>query len=281
MSIKTQKLPGLEVKVPDVKKDSRLPLGYKYFETLYPNIFILAHKFSGKTVLEGNIVEHLAGPDTRVIIICPTAEKDKNWIHITERLDERGIENVVFTSLYDEDGTNLIKDFMDNDSSDEPEESSEQAGGSAPVQEFRLSTPLFPTAVQQSGGAVKKKKKSKYIAPKTLILFDDISDEISSKKSMVDTLLKRNRHHKATIVISSQYLNDLKPGSIANLNYVILFGGTSDVKLKELYERLSLPIEYEKFHEIYTFATKAKYSFLYVDRDRNEYRKNFNEKISI
>ena len=57
----------------------------------------------------------------------------------------------------------------------------------------------------------KKKKKSKYLAPEYMIIFDDLSSELKSRSLL--SLMKFNRHFKAKLIISSQYLNDLLPES--------------------------------------------------------------------
>lgn len=55
----------------------------------------------------------------------------------------------------------------------------------------------------------KKSKKSKYLAPEYMIIFDDLSSELKSRSLL--SLLKFNRHFKAKLIISSQWLHDLLP----------------------------------------------------------------------
>jgi len=122
----------------------------------------------------------------------------------------------------------------------------------------------------------KKERKPKKICPKYLIIFDDLSSELRSKS--VDMLLKTNRHIKARVIISSQWINDLLPGSRRQIGTYILYGGHSEEKMLAIYENADLPISFEKFMELYKDATAEKYNFLYVDSCDGTFRKNFNEK---
>ena len=54
-----------------------------------------------------------------------------------------------------------------------------------------------------------------------MIIFDDLSDEIRNSRD-VAALLKNGRHF-AKVIISSQYLKDLRPEARTNIDYFILF----------------------------------------------------------
>ena len=48
----------------------------------------------------------------------------------------------------------------------------------------------------------KKHKKCEYQAPEYIIIFDDLSSELKSQSLL--TLLRKNRHFKTKLIISSQ-----------------------------------------------------------------------------
>jgi hypothetical protein len=125
----------------------------------------------------------------------------------------------------------------------------------------------------------KKKKRPKYRAPEYIIVLDDLSAELKSRSLVA--LLKMNRHFKAKIIISSQYLNDLVPESIKQLDVFCLFKSFTDDKLFEIWQKTDLSIEFSVFEKLYKDATKEKYSFLYVDTRHDEYRKQFNIKYDL
>ena len=122
-------------------------------------------------------------------------------------------------------------------------------------------------------------KKTKYLAPEYIIIFDDLSNELKSK-SLV-TLLKKNRHFKCKIIISSQHYNDILPESRKQADYMLIFKNITEKKLIEIHKDINVAVTFDEFMELYRFATKDKFNFLYVDCVNDEYRKNFNELITI
>jgi hypothetical protein len=70
--------------------------------------------------------------------------------------------------------------------------------------------------------------------------------------------------------------NDLAPESRKNIDFWLLFAGHSDEKLLTIFENCDLNLTFELFKALYLDATKEKYNFLFVDKNRNEFRKNFN-----
>src|SRR5205823_3520629 len=91
----------------------------------------------------------------------------------------------------------------------------------------------------------------------------------------VNILLKTNRHYKCKVILSSQYVNDLMPESLKQIDYFLLFGGHSIDKLEKIYKDADLPINFELFLKLYENATSAKYNFLYIDVRDVSFRKNF------
>jgi actin-related protein len=127
----------------------------------------------------------------------------------------------------------------------------------------------------------RKKKRCKYQSPEYLFIFDDISDELRKNKSIV-SFIKKHRHFKSKCIFSSQYSKDLDPQSLKNMDFLILFRGESEDKLKHLYQNADLSISFEEFQKIYNIAVNHKpYSFLYIDKTNNTFRINFNQEIKL
>ena len=51
----------------------------------------------------------------------------------------------------------------------------------------------------------------------------------------------------------------------------------SEEKMIKIHKLLDLAIDFEKFWDLYHYATKDKYNFLYVNCRTEEMRKNFNK----
>ena len=111
-----------------------------------------------------------------------------------------------------------------------------------------------------------------------VIIFDDLSTAIKHKS--IGELLKKNRHSNIWTFISSQYVMDAKPDVRLNLDYMLL-RRTNEEKLKQIYKELGLAVPYEAFLQMYKYATSEPFSFLFVQKDPEEYRINFNKKFDI
>ena len=74
----------------------------------------------------------------------------------------------------------------------------------------------------------------------TLIIFDDIIQQISKHKSLINKLIMRNRHYYLTICITTQKYSLVSPTIRNNTAYFVLFGITIFCKLpvKSLLVRL-------------------------------------------
>ena len=110
-----------------------------------------------------------------------------------------------------------------------------------------------------------------------IIIFDNFSIELKDKS--VGYFLKRNRHFKSTVLISSQYFNDLSKDSRLQLDLVLLFQNLPDEKVEEVRSDCDINIPKKTFLTIYKQVTEEKYNFLYVNCRNGELRKNFNNKL--
>jgi len=52
-------------------------------------------------------------------------------------------------------------------------------------------------------------------------------------------------------------------------------------KLEHIYKMLDLSIDIEKFYELYDYATKDPYCFLYIDMKNQKFRKNFSKELLL
>ena len=114
----------------------------------------------------------------------------------------------------------------------------------------------------------KKSKKAKFLAPEYMIIFDDLSGELKSRSLL--SLLKFNRHFKAKLIISSQWLHDLLPESRKQIDLFFIFEGFSDKKLMDIHRDSDSSIPFDMFNAMYKKATQLPHSFFYVDTRLDE-----------
>ncbi len=244
-------------------KDMRPAKGAALFPEAFCNIFLCAKKKSGKTSTVCKILTRCCGPDTSIIAFCSTIERDANWDSIRAYCDRKGIPFVSHPSIKNDDGVNelalLLKELGEKEEVDVPKQKN--------------------ILDSDDDKPEKKKKKYKYKAPDYIFIFDDLADELRDKT--IPALVKKHRHFKSKVILSSQWLNDLHPGSRKQIDYFLLFRGQPVEKLEEIHKNASLSIPFDEFVRVYKFATLEPFSFLYIDCTNGTFRRNFNTLISV
>lgn len=224
---------------PLVKKKPRTTPFDDLFFERYSNVFILAGTNSGKTVTISNILEH--------------DHRNGEWLTFafvsTADLDPEWIkmkkrfEIVVSTSIHDEEnGENLVQELL-----------------------TRIAEILdhLPSDEAKLLGIH--------------CIFDDIGHELTDP--IIGHIAKRNRHYHIRNIFSSQRLVDLNKHARSTLDAALLFPNLPIEDLKNFKKELGNQQNMDSFIKMYKFATKERYSFLYIDVKHKTYRKNFNETI--
>ena len=295
--LKTKTVSDKKIKVIKNPDNEMLAKGADWFPIVYSNIFELAKKFSGKTTICENILQHCAGKNTKFIFIVSTINKDPTWKRIVRYWENKGNDVLTYDDIYteDEDGyrTNVIQEFINEQKSIIDDDS--QIGSGVVKQQAQYIIPqqaqyirYSPAIVQIGAGEkeakvekpleyIEKKKNIKVIYPEYIIVIDDMGSAMRDKS--ITQLLKTNRHYKTKVILSGQNLNDLEPAAIRQLDYCLVFGRIPVDKLIKLREDLNLTLPEDKFLDIYKDATAKPYQFLYIGRSPNGdiFRKSFNE----
>jgi hypothetical protein len=273
-----------KIKVNKILVDNELPperiLGYDMFPILYSAIFLTAKKKSGKTNVIANILDKCADKDTKIMFFVSTIHKDSTYKAILKNLDKKKISYNVHESFL-EDGINYIDELVNILN----EQAKEDEVNLAMIEEKKNNPEKVIPFLNFSNGEIsveeKKLKKKKVVSPEWILVFDDLSFLL--KDPSISYLLKRMRHFKMKIIISSQYLLDLKPESIKQIDYSLIFRSFDEDKLEKLYRGLDISIDnggFNKFIDLYNYATSEPFSFLYTSA-LGEFRKNFNTKLEI
>jgi hypothetical protein len=285
-TIQARKINNLKVKpIPfEGGNDPRPVRGAEMFSEPFANIFIAAKKKSGKTYVVYNILKKCMSSKTKLVVFCSTINKDPSWRYMIKYYKDKGVDVATYTSLK-EDGIDRLQELItDLENQIEPEDEEEEE--IPPKEQLKMMGGALVKAIlthnlppEITGEGKKKPRKSKYIDCEYIIVLDDLSTELKSK-SLVG-LLKKNRHAKAKIIVSSQYYLDLLPESRKQIDYFLLFKSQTDDKLQAIYKDADISIPYEKFHQLYVGATQEPYSFLYVDCREDKFRKNFDKELII
>jgi hypothetical protein len=263
-------------------EDKRPIKGAKLIPELYANIFLLARKKSGKTVLASKIIKECCTRETTVIVFCSTLDKDPNHKVIKKYCQIQKIPYVGYTSMY-EDGVNILQELVNKLEEEarvrEEEEENDEHKEKLTRMEKHLMTLFNSDSEDDEDGSHKRKKRNKFQSPEYLIYFDDLSNELKSPALV--TLIKKNRHFLCKLLISSQYCMDLLPSSLRQIDFCFIFKGVPPEKIEKLIKDFDLAIPLYKLLNIYQYATLNKFSFLKIDTQKNEYFRNFNCQFAI
>jgi hypothetical protein len=252
-----------------VKIDKRKPKGYKIFDKTYPNIFLCAKKKSGKTTVINHYLKHCIGPETKVIIYCPTVDKDPGYLGICKMLDKKNIEYEKYYN-FKEDGVNHLQDLLNELSEDNKDD--DAPAGLIPVTRF-LDPCTKMTIYEEPTKAKTKMVKSKYVTPEYVFIFDDLGTDMRDKS--IGALCKKNRHYKCTAIFSAQYPTDLHPEAIKQTDYALLFGRIPLEKIEKIHKMLNVKMDVEELTRLYELVTQEPYAFLNIDVIDDVYKKRF------
>jgi len=252
-------------------------LGREYFN-LYPYLlFVSAKKKSGKTSLIYNIIKNTTNKNTKFFIFCSTYNVDKSWIEILKYLNKRGNITECFGTIKESKDINNLDIIIDaltgsNDEGDDDMGDDDMGG-------VNINFGTVPVVRKKK----KKKKKNKVmkIVPEYFFIFDDISNQL--RNPSISRLLKIHRHLGAgcNVILSSQYVKDIQPQSIAQIDYFITFKNFSEDRLRHIHKVLDLSIDFEDYLQLYHFATATAYSFLYTNTRDESMRKGFSTQLLL
>ena len=293
----------VKIKIEEDKIPSK---GSDWFENPYSNIFVLGKTASGKTNVILNIVNRMAGKNTKFILFISTKDIDPKWVKFIKKLEDNGHSVIAETSFFEDipnsnKKINMISEFIsdrDNGNSDKAYDvvvnrSKNPINNNIIKPSIISKVPMFHKQIDRAHQTIKqgntfssevdgviKKQNPRLIYPDYILIFDDQGKAL--RNHYVEELLKKCRHYKLMCILSSQSLTDLTPSSLAQLSYVLVFDKLSEDKLDDLRNNLNLKLTYSQLETIYKDATRKTYSFLYIDRLNGEhYRKNFNDEYQI
>jgi hypothetical protein len=238
--------------------DAALPIKGEFLfpgVSLYGSVFLAGSSGLGKTTTLAHILPRTTQKHDQVYIMSATIHVDPIWQQITEDLEKRKVHCVKFDSLYGSDGrTNvlegLLKTFADMDQGDETPKVD-----NVPI--------WIATNHTQVKDKVVKKKKKKFQTPYRTLVLDDLSSKELRSQAILD-VLRRSRHFKVKVYISSQAILAILPASMQQLSVICVWKGMSEHYMKELHSRISCSIPWEDFYALYREITDIKHQFMSI-----------------
>lgn len=178
------------------------------------NIALLSKTGSGKTTVIYNLIKEYLDRHTIVLVFSSTAAIDDTYKAIFDYLDKQGT-TYLKKPHFKEKGTNLINDWLEEYSKlydDEFEDDDSDETIPTPECSHIIGAPI--TSVQEQSQVNERKMNF-------IIILDDLSQDL--RDYSIEKLLKKSRHYRTRVIISSQSLKDIKPNSHAQLYALCLF----------------------------------------------------------
>ena len=187
-----------------------------FFNDTYQNVFFLAKKKTGKSNLIYNILKNILKKNHVVFIFCSTIDKDPIYKKMVNMIEKKARKVITSTSIYDDD-INLhgMYEFLRHQENQEEDSESEEAN----------SNDILTIKPKHKKGGRKPKKPE---PPEYIIILDDMSYELRDKT--LSALVKQNRHYKANVFISSQWIHDILPDTLKQIDVFLLFRGLPEKK---------------------------------------------------
>ena len=120
--------------------------------------------------------------------------------------------------------------------------------------------------------------------PQSLLIIDDSIGSVlfsPSKRNPFVNFYIRSRHQGTSIILSTQHWSGLNRSLRANATFFVIFNLNDKKQLYQIYLELAHKMDFDTFLDIFHRATEQKYSFLFVDLEKDIVRRNFDEPIDI
>jgi len=273
-TFRTLKINDIKVKKMNIPKiDPSKIKGYDMISERNANIYMVAHKKSGKTTCIFNILKECSNKDTKLVFFGSTIYNDPTYKAIFKYFKKNGNPVLRYTSIMD-DKIDCLQELLDSlkvKIEDYESDSDNEVKMPPPPKKY--------ISVDKETENEVKKRKPKKIAPEIIFVFDDLSKSMRIPSFV--TLLKTNRHFKSKTIISSQNVKDILPDARENVDVLMLFKGIKRDLLETIYEDFNIKLLFDDFIQLYNDSTQENHSFLYINTREHEFRKTFCEKYLL
>lgn len=290
-----RKIPEIkEVPVPNIHHP---PINYDMLPQHEFTMGLIAPKGSGKTTTMINLIELYHGYFHTIIIFSPTVASDEKWDYIKKKkgllCQNKELQNWVDTIIERKKSARLVDNPLVKSEFDGLyEEYNPDFDGIIPEDSFyedydEDTLRSIYTKQMTLVKLLKKHGKTKHLANRLLIIFDDmVGSQLfsNSRSNIFKGFNTRHRHYSTSAMMVTQAYKEIPKTIRINYTCIILFEICNDKELETIHEEFPMGcINKDRWLEMYNYATKNPYSFMYYNmqpKERNKrVMKNFTEYI--
>ena len=281
--IKTKKLAGAPSNdpLPGPKTDHR-PLP-KHCPKPHLIMLVSGATGSGKTNALCQLLRAYKEKDVfqKHILISPTAMTDKNY------------DNLELTSRHESYSDQLICDIVATQKEDMKQyEEDKQAislydrymkSNKSKREKFSEDDLLRLTSMISMEGVMERPEAEFERSPFLCVILDDLgsSGAFRHGNCAMNSLVCKSRHWQMSVIVSVQHPFQCPRAMRAQLSGLMLFPNKDRTIIKELGEENATRITPDQFLMLHQYATAEKHNFLYCNFRENEYRKNFDQELTM
>lgn len=260
---------------------------------------LIAPKGSGKTTTLINLIDIYAGHFHNIIIFSPTVASDEKWDYIKSRqgLICQNVELMHFVdtmtrrnkSIKLVEGAPVKNEFeglVDEYDPDFDGKLSEECF----YEDYNEETlRMIYTKQMTLVKLLKKHGQTKHIANRLLIIFDDLVGSVlfsNARGNIFKGFNTRHRHYSCSMMMVTQAYREIPKTVRTNYTCLILFEICNEKELEAVHDEFPMNvINWGKWLEMYNYAIREPFNFLYYNMQQKEKRKrvmkNFEEYIFV
>lgn len=110
-------------------------------------------------------------------------------------------------------------------------------------------------------------KKAKYKADRVLVIMDDQAGLFGGGiRNPVANYVLKHRHFSSSVIVVTQVYKAIPSIIRTNMSCMILFECPNDKELEKIYEEWTERMKDKDWMDVYNYATKDEYAFMYINR---------------
>ena len=115
-------------------------------------------------------------------------------------------------------------------------------------------------------------------AEDTLLIIDDYASELKNGDllKLLNCIVKNRRHLRTSIIMSVQTYKSIPLSNRKTINILVLFKCNNKAEIKAIWEEMTF-LSKDVFHDLLMYTFQKPFDYLVLDRDNNEYYRNWNK----